>query len=312
MHPFKKLIELPLNAAIGADELQAYRDFYALPDGAHQMYPLQSGGERVMMQCFQPAQATSTAMMCHGYYDHVGLYGHLIRYLLQRNVTVVTFDQPGHGLSTGQPAHIDSFDEYVATLRGVEAFVRDQLGLGSPQHWVGQSMGGAVLMEHFAQSQTVPTGDLVLFAPLLRPYAWWLNRWVFAAARHTIQAKKRVLTRNADNPEFLSFLAQDPLQADVLPVAWVQAMVDWSTRFATYPPSKIAAKIIQGQMDRTIDWQHNVARLGEMYPQAQWLMLPTGRHHLVNESALLRKQMFDWLDERAFGIEHNAVEDGNG
>lgn len=283
-------------------------DFYGLnvPGVAHAMYPLEVSAaqgveQRVMVQTFAPPEVRGAVLMCHGYYDHVGLYGHLIRYLLGRGLLVVAFDQPGHGLATGQPAHIDSFDEYIAALTAVEQFALQLQGVDEVTHWVGQSMGGAILMEYFAQHNRQPVGDLVLFAPLVRPHAWWFNRWVFAAARLTIQAKKRILTRNADNPEFLAFLAQDPLQADLLPVSWVQAMVDWTNRFETYPPSPIAPRIIQGQLDRTIDWQYNLERLGRLYPQAQWLMLPEARHHLVNESAALRATMFSWLDEHAFG-----------
>ena len=151
-------------------------------------------------------------------------------------------------------------------------------------------------MEYLAREPEAVEGDIVLLAPLVRPYAWWINRWVFVVAARTIKAKKRVLAKNADNQAFLDFLSHDPLQADVLPVNWVRAMVKWFQMFESYPESKLEPKIIQGEADKTVAWQHNRRVLKKRYPKAEWLMLPSARHHLVNESAELRKQMWCWLD----------------
>ena len=300
MHPFKKLVHGELGHSLPPDQVQAYVNFYALGlnNVQHQLCPIQSGQWRVMVQTFTPAEVRGDVLLCHGYYDHVGIYGHVIRYLLQRGLRVVTFDQPGHGLSQGEPATIDSFESYVQVVEDVRQFAEARYG-EQAWHWVGQSMGGAVVMEYLARQSTV-SGDVVLFAPLVRPYAWGINQWVFALAKHTIVQKKRVFTQNADNPEFLSFLRDDPLQAHVLPVAWVQAMVDWFTGFEQREPMTWAPRIIQGHLDRTVDWQYNEGVLRRLFPQAQWLALPTGRHHLVNESAELRAQMWQWLDQQVF------------
>ncbi len=299
MHPFKILVENETYEAISPDLMADYVKFYALefPATTHQAYPIEAAGERVVLQVFTPAEVTGVAVMCHGYYDHVGIYNHLLEYLLTRGRQVICFDQPGHGLSSGEPAHVESFEVYLAALRAVLVFCDEVLKLPGPDDWLGQSMGGAVLMEHFAHSPQPPRGEMVLFAPLVRPFAWWINRWVFAAAKHTITAKKRVLTRNSNDSTFLDKLARDPLQADTLPVSWVQAMVDWSTRFVGYTAASMSPRFIQGQMDHTIDWRYGMQVLKQRYPDADWLMLPTGRHHLVNESPELRATMFEWLDQ---------------
>ena len=88
----------------------------------------------------------------------------------------------------------------------------------------------------------------------------------------------------------------DPLQARILPVAWVQAMVDWFKRFERYPTSQLAPRLIQGDCDRTVDWKYNIEIYERRYPRATHLILPGGRHHLANESLEIRKQMWDFLD----------------
>ena len=158
-------------------------------------------------------------------------------------------------------------------------------------------MGGAVLLEYFQQRgiAEVP-GDLVLFAPLVRPYNWPLRRWMFAIAKLTITERARTLGEYPENPDFQALQARDPLQAHVLPVRWVQAMVDWFRRFERYPASDLRPKIVQGYADRTVSWRYNLKIMRRRYPGAAILILPAARHHLVNESPQLLEAMWAWLD----------------
>ena len=42
-----------------------------------------------------------TVLICHGYFDYVGLYRHLIAHVLELGYAVLAYDLPGHGLSSG-------------------------------------------------------------------------------------------------------------------------------------------------------------------------------------------------------------------
>ncbi|MEM9622248.1 MAG: alpha/beta hydrolase [Pseudomonadota bacterium] len=290
-------------AALQVPELVDYQQFYGfdhlLGDATHQIKKLKLGDEHLAVHYFLPPRIVGHVMLCHGYYDHVGLYGHLLRYLLQHDLAVVAYDQLGHGLSSGAAATIDSFDRYVEATLAVWQFACADLSVSAEQswHWLGQSMGGAVLLETLHQQPDLPIAELVLFAPLVRPYGWWLSQMAFAIAKLTVEQRPRRITRNAENLEFMHLQHADPLQARILPVAWVQAMVDWFQRFEQYPAAELAPKIIQGHRDRTVSWRHNYKLLGERYPQTEWCILPEASHHLVNESDILRGKMFAWLDQ---------------
>ncbi len=302
------LARAPDYAPQAGEEVQTYRAFYGLNfphlTHSHTLLCLPTEQARLVVQYFVPDVVRGQVMLCHGYYDHVGLFGFAIEYFLKRGIAVVTYDQIGHGLSTGAPVTIDSFDRYVAATRAVFLHVSDSANmpfkLQKTWHWFGQSMGGAVVMEYLQQfppDTQAPTGEIVLLAPLVRPYAWWFNRWVFAIAKRTISERPRTLTNNAENPEFHALQQIDPLQAHILPVAWVQAMVDWSKRFVSYPVSELAPKLLQGDQDRTVDWRYNIALYERRYPHSMHFIIPGGRHHLANESAVIRMQMRDFLDE---------------
>ena len=299
----------------------AYTGFYELPVAhGHQLACLPSEytpvagqpvTERLVVQCFEPAAPHSWAIVCHGYYDHVGLYAKVITELVARGVRVVSFDQPGHGLSSGARATTDDFGQYVKALCDVRDFA-EASGWHLPEqapHLLGQSMGGSVVMEYLQQQADTQVADVVLLAPLVRPYAWALNQWVFAAARRLIESRPRTVTDNSNNPAFAEFSRHDPLQPRVLPVRWVQAMVNWMQRFEAYPVSARQPLIVQGDADRTVSAAINRQVLGRRFPHARWLWLDGGRHHLANESDAIRAKIWAWLDaEQAFSNRQPASE----
>ncbi len=248
---------------------------------------------------WRPEDAVGTSMVLHGYYDHVGLYGHLIGHLLDRRQTVLAFDLPGHGLSSGAPATIDSFDDYVAAFDAC----MDGLHAWLPKPWslLGQSTGGAIAMEWLLVNgltrTTSPFDHVILLAPLVRPASWRLSRIVYQVARRLVAERPRGWSDNADNQEFLTFLRErDPLQAKTLPVQWVTAMVAWMRRFQTYQPTDVAPLVIQGQADNTVDWHYNMRVIERLF-EPQIVYLREARHHLVNESPALRERLFALIDQ---------------
>lgn len=261
---------------------------------AHQLGRIETDTHTIAAHLWTPRDATGSAVVIHGYYDHVGLYGHLIRFLLDRNLAVLSFDLPGHGLSTGAPADIETFDHYVeafdACFRAFEAH------LPAPKFLFGQSTGGAVAMEWLLANEltraTAPFEKIVLLAPLVRPYLWPLNRVLYEIARRMVKERPRTFVTNADNQEFIEFLRdRDPLQARTLPVQWVTAMQAWRKRFERYKPTDLAPFVVQGLADRTIDRKYNVKVIGRLF-RPRVFYIPEARHHLVNESPAIREQIF--------------------
>jgi lysophospholipase len=266
---------------------------------AHQLGRVETSTHAIAAHLWTPRGAKGSAVVVHGYYDHVGLYGHLIRFLLDRDLTVLSFDLPGHGLSSGEPATIETFDHYVEAFDAcINAF---ESHLPKPWNLFGQSTGGAIAMEWLLANgltrATSPFEHVVLLAPLVRPANWPVGRLVYQIARHVISERPRGLSDNADNPEFLTFLRErDPMQATTLPIQWVTAMVQWMRRFETRSPTDIAPLVVQGQSDKTVDWRYNVKVIERLF-EPQIVYLPEARHHLVNESPALRARMFAAIDQ---------------
>lgn len=268
------------------------------PGTAHHFGAITSDAHQIAAHLWVPAEAAGTAVVVHGYYDHTGLYGHLIRHLINLGLAVLSFDLPGHGLSTGEPATIETFDHYVDAFRACMAALEHHLP--QPWHLLGQSTGAAVAMEwlltHRVSRESNPFASVVLLAPLVRPYRWSLNRLVYQIARRFVTERPRVFRSNTEDADFLAFLRdRDPLQARTLPVQWVTAMAEWLRRFEAHTPTDIAPLVIQGRADTTVDWRYNVRTIERLF-RPRIFYIPQARHHLVNETPEIRAQIFQAID----------------
>lgn len=283
----------------------SYQRFYSLADVGGQavvnswLGRLDVGGYEIVGQVWLPEKPVATMFVFHGFYDHMGLYRHVIEWALAQGFAVISCDLPGHGLSSGSRASINDFEEYQAVLQRllVEA---EALQLPHPWHLCGQSTGGAIVVDHVLHrgADSPAQGQVVLLSPLVRPRAWGWSRLSYYALKPFVKGIARRFTENSNAPAFLPFLLADPLQPRRLPTAWVGALAQWIVRIERAPACARSPLIVQGDADMTVDWLHNLTILKAKFSEPQILMLDQARHHLANESPELRAQYFEFLKGR--------------
>jgi len=279
----------------------AYRRFYRLGAPTHVLQSwlgrFNVGGLEIVAQVWIPQRPVATLVVMHGFYDHMGLYRHVIEWALSRHFAVISCDLPGHGLSAGPRAAIDDFADYQQVLSAllVEA---GQLGLPQPWHLYGQSTGGAIVLDHllYAGVNSPAQGETILMAPLVRPQAWLWSQLSYRLLKPFVSGIERRFSENTNDPAFMPFLQSDPLQPTRLPTAWVGALVKWVKYIEAAPASPRSPLIIQGDQDMTVDWQHNLAMLRSKFAEPKILMVPAARHHLANELPEIRHAYFTFLD----------------
>jgi alpha-beta hydrolase superfamily lysophospholipase len=281
----------------------AYQRFYGLADLSHERQPrtwlgrMDVGGYEIVGQVWVPQEPVATLFLMHGFYDHMGLFRHLIEWALSMGYAVISCDLPGHGLSSGSRASIDDFAEYQVVLQRLfqEA---DGLQLPKPWHLCGQSTGGAILIDHLLNHgvESPAQGQVILLAPLVRPRAWGWSKFSYYLLKPFVTGIARRFSENSNAPAFLPFLLADPLQPRRLPTAWVGALARWISRVESAPVSRRSPIIIQGEADMTVDWSHNLAVLNEKFSQPRILMLSQARHHLANELPELRAQYLAFVE----------------
>lgn len=290
-----------------SDEMVAYCRFYGLdlwlehPDLAYHQGYVQACDHQIMVHYFRlpdPAPARGTVFILHGYFDHVGLYSQLIDRCLGAGFDVLAYDQPGHGLSSGTPAAINSFLEYQSVLAEVMAQVKEHLR--QPWFAVGQSTGAAILIDYLLSNhhnqETSEFRKVVLLAPLVRPAGWLGAKLLHSIVKPFLVRWRRVFAENSGNTRFLRFLREhDPLQARAVHVGWVSALRKWVPHIESARPVDFPVTVIQGQQDLTVDWPHNLRIIRNKFGAVQELAIPDGRHHLVNEAQNLQATVFNTI-----------------
>ena len=286
-------------------QAQAYQRYYGLDLPARKdssqrwLGRFEAAGFELVGQVWLPAAPVATLVLLHGFYDHMGLYRHVVDWALDQDYAVIACDLPGHGLSSGERASIDDFGAYQQVLQALFEQGR-ALELPQPWHLCGQSTGGAIVIDHVLHEgvQSPAQGEVILLAPLVRPRAWRWSKLSYHLLRPFVKGIERRFSANSNDPTFLPFLQADPLQPRRLPTAWVGALVDWVKRIEAAPVSTRRPLIIQGESDMTVDWPHNLRVLREKFAAPEILLIPEARHHLANELPAIRQRYFDFIDQR--------------
>ncbi|MFT5721291.1 MAG: alpha-beta hydrolase superfamily lysophospholipase [Motiliproteus sp.] len=267
-------------------------------------------GQQIAVHLFRAPEPRGTLVIVHGYLDHHGLYSHLIRYGLERGLNVLCFDLPGHGLSSGIRASIDSFERYQTVFQVLLGML-DKWPLCRPLHLLGQSTGGAIINQFLLTKPTQSPGidgQIALLAPLIRPARWPWIRLAHAVLSPWKTAVPRDFAPNSQDPEFNAFLRSDPLQSLFITTAWIGAMKRWIAEFERLPSTNAYQPLlIQGQQDDTVDWRYNLPLLQQKFPRLQRLLLPDARHQLANEAAGIRREYLDWLDLKGVDLKGVGV-----
>jgi alpha-beta hydrolase superfamily lysophospholipase len=292
---------------------QGYLDYYGI-NFAQQYDRLKHGfgyinvlSFRIATHYWLPVNPRGTLVIMHGYYDHVGLFGHAIGFALDHNLAVLAFDLPGHGLSSGEPAEIDSFDEYGDVL----AEILEQSAVIMPQNLyaMGQSTGCAVILNYLwrhiaAKNGVDPFKKLALCSPLVLPRTWsgwYMGKHIHSVLRHFAKRVARTFSSNSHDVKFLEFVQhQDPLQARYLSLRWLSAMKSWHKVFLGLPPLQKAILVVQGTADMTVDWKYNIPLIQKKLPNVKVAYIEDAGHQLVNESEYYRRAVFAAIEQHFF------------
>ena len=279
--------------------LSSYTNHYSLPgkepDLNFYLGTLEVSQQSIFAAAWEPPVSKGTAIVVHGYLDHLGLFSPLINHLLGQDLTVVCFDLPGLGLSDGEKASIDDFADYTLVLDHIVKLCQQRFP--GPLHSLGQSTGGAILLKHLLDADKnapYPFASLNLLAPLLHPKGWWLNRHLLPIVTPFRKALKRRFGESSHDKEFLAFLREkDFFQPKEMPMQWFVAAENWAKEFEACDGSNYPVNIIQGTSDQTLDWKYNLEVFAEKLPQMQLQIIEDAYHHMANEEPSLRKQIFE-------------------
>lgn len=278
--------------------MAAYCAFYHLPaphDVPQVLGWVEANEFAIATHVWLPAEPRGTLFIVHGYYDHHGIYNHVVEYGLANHLAVMTFDLPGHGLSSGDRAAIDRFDQYGDVIHSLLTQAHDSLP--GPWYAIGQSTGGAALLNYLWRYDALREHPLLdktaLCAPLILPRAWGVLRILYRMLHRIIKHLPRGKSRSSHDPAFIEFIDErDFLQAPQLDIRWVGAMREWDVQFSRFPKWNYPILVVQGDADTTVDWRYNLIELQRKLPKLQTVIVDDAGHQLVNEREDYRGEVF--------------------
>lgn len=288
-----KLAQAPAMTA----SAKIYATYYGISfkDIRHYLGTFSSGPYVLAAHVFLPSEPKATVFLLHGYLDHSGILKHLIDLCIGQRYAVAIYDLPGHGLSSGASCSIDDFSEYVSVFNDFVDLCRCQLP--GPYYFVGHSTGCAIAIDYLHRVNPKAFDKVIYIAPLVRSAYWKISKVHHYLAKPFLESVPRVFFDNSSDAEFNQFLQNDPLQCKEIPLKWVEALFAWNERVEGYRTISRPVLILQGTHDTVVDWQYNIPFLKQKNTSVAVKWIADGKHHLVNESAVIRSEVLETVKD---------------
>jgi alpha-beta hydrolase superfamily lysophospholipase len=109
------------------------------------------------------------AVLCfiHGLGDHVGRHTHVGDFMAKHQISMVVYDQRGHGRSEGRRGHVPSYEALLTDVEHVLTHAK-QIYPDIPVFLYGHSMGGNIVANYVLKKDTSMLAGAVISSPWLR------------------------------------------------------------------------------------------------------------------------------------------------
>ena len=250
----------------------------------------------------------ASLLLVHGVGEHSGRYRWLAEQLVAQGIAVCAWDHRGHGLSSGQRGHIESWTHYRQDLQHVLHHSRHLDAPTQPLFMLGHSMGALVALDA-ALHLDLPLAGLAISgvplqpAGLTRPHLLLLARllsrvWPTFPLRIPIQPEQ-LTTQKPD----LAALAADPLLHGRVTVRWgTEALRTLASVQAATPRLQLPLLVLHGGQDplNRVEgalWLHENAGSTDK----QLRIYPHSRHepHQDLDREAFASDLIDWILERS-------------
>ena len=281
---------------VQSKNIQAYFDYYDLnfPCKKHYFGKFKSQGYILTGHIFIPDNSKGFVIILHGYLDHSATMKNLIRFFIRYKYAVGIYDMPGHGFSSGEKAAIDNFHVYSAILKDFHLLCKKYFS-GS-FHLAGHSTGCSAAIDYILYIKKTNFDKIILIAPLVRSTFWYFSKVAaFMLSPFSNKIPRRFIMKNSSDKNFLEFTKNDPLQYRYLSLRWLNALHIWNNELKNLDLSNQRIYIIQGSKDKTVNWKYNLNFINKKFPNSQNIIIMGGKHHLVNETIKIKKQVFNLI-----------------
>jgi lysophospholipase len=272
-------------------------------------------GVRLFWHVERPTAPAGHVAVLHGYAEHLGRHGEIMRALAGAGYAAHLMDCRGHGQSGGKRAHVDRFDAYLSDLELFLARVKQEAA-GAPVFLLGHSHGALIAARYLLDHPEAVRG-VVLASPYFR-LRLRVSPLKILAARLVARVMPSLPMRNDLRAEDLTRDVEiqkatraDPLYQRIATPRWYtesteaqETVMRRATEFVTpflllLPGADVIADAAAGREF----FEHTTSK------DKQQKEYPGHYHELFHEperDAVFR-DVVGWLDERARGASTRAA-----
>ena len=282
-------------------------------------------GKPLFVQNYTADDPRGTVFLVHGFSESAEKFRELIYDCLTRGLSVLIYDQRGHGRSfrnaPTRVTHVDRFEQYVEDLETVYAAFFDTLP--RPFYLVSHSMGGAV-SALYLQKHPDHFDRAALCSPMIAPrhdgLPLWVCRLVCGFCVLTGQGKKALFAAGKDDtPDrfedscalsrarfdyYLDLRQQEPILSGGKPsYTWTYVSLGVTRRILKKNGPervKIPVRVYAAADDKLVQSKPQKAWAARL-PEGSYRLVPHTRHELFNaadaDRAAFLDDLFDFLME---------------
>lgn len=256
-------------------------------------------------QYWQPKETKAIMLLVHGMGEHSSRYiDYVIPEFLAKHIAVITYDNFGHGKSSGKRGHCPSYTALLEVLDIMLSKAKEKAS-NIPIFVYGHSMGGNLVVNYLLRYKTVITGALVT-SPFLR-LAFQPPEWKMTIGKVLQKIAPSLTLPSELDVQAISRVSEqvekyknDPLVHDRISPNYSFPVIDagiWAIENAAKLETPVLC--IHGSEDQITDFRAT-KEFTEKTTYAEYILFDQGYHELHNdlEKEKLVKTLISWMQEK--------------
>ncbi len=253
-------------------------------------------------QYWQPETSKAVIILVHGMGEHSGRYTEfVVPSFLENGFAVITFDQFGHGKTSGKRGHCPSFEAVLESLDQVIEKATAVFG-NLPQFLYGHSMGGNVVLNYALRRKHSIRG-IIASSPFLK-LAFQPPTWKLSLGKILQKIAPSITLNNELDPRDISRdpievqkYISDPLVHDQISPNFSLTFIEtgaWALEHATQLTAPTL--MLHGTGDKIIDF-HGSENFARENKNIDLMLYENGAHELQHDLCKeeLMNDMIQWL-----------------
>ena len=239
-------------------------------------------------QTWQSEQPKASVIIVHGMGEHSNRYQHLAEMLVAHNLTVTSYDNFGHGKTSGKRGHNPSFDAVLDTLDIVIEKTKT-LHPEIPIFLYGHSMGGNVVINYVLRRHKYSIHGVIASSPFLKlafkPPAWklFLGKIIQQIAPSLTLGNELDPNHISRDPQQVKNYINDPLVHDKVSPNFSLTFIETGTwAIENAGTLKTPMYLFHGTADKIIDVNGTI-KFSERTTKASLKLIEGGYHELHND-----------------------------